>query len=141
MLVGRLPCGAGRRCRGPTTENVCWRAEPGVSDEVCSPCLRTGLVELLGGGNLHRHFQKGGTVLQSSPDLRSSPHPLPFWRVWEGRVLLGQTHPIASKLSARLCFCSKEGKVFSGVVLSFCFIAVTVLDAKNSGRNFVGVFS
>lgn len=54
---------------------------------------------------------------------------------------MGQTHPIASKLSARLCFCSKEGKVFSGVVLSFCFIAVTVLDAKNSGRNFVGVFS
>lgn len=27
------------------------------------------------------------------------------------------------------------------MVLSFCFIAVTVLDAKNSGRNFVGVFS
>lgn len=27
------------------------------------------------------------------------------------------------------------------MVLSFCFIAVTVLEAKNSGRNFVGVFS
>uniref|UniRef100_A0A0K8RNY3 Putative eukaryotic translation initiation factor 4e binding protein n=1 Tax=Ixodes ricinus TaxID=34613 RepID=A0A0K8RNY3_IXORI len=65
-LVGRLPCGAGRRCRGPTTENVCWRAEPSVSDELCSPRLRMGLVEFLGGANLHRRFQKGRTVLQSS---------------------------------------------------------------------------